>query len=90
LLFTSFVLSQQNLGLVDVALLSTLGSTAKQNDEHVTFFGKVNPIAWPQSMMYSPMPSNHLMLDVLPNSMRSLATVTLAAACTGKLSNQVL
>jgi hypothetical protein len=27
------------------------------------------------------MPSNHLMLDVLPNSIRSLATVTLAAAC---------
>jgi hypothetical protein len=39
LLFTGFVLSQQNFCLVDVALLPTLGSTAKQNDERVAVFG---------------------------------------------------
>jgi hypothetical protein len=39
LLFSGFVFSQQDLGLVDVALLPTLGSTAKQNDERVAVFG---------------------------------------------------
>jgi hypothetical protein len=36
------------------------------------------------------MPSNHLMLDVLPKVIRSLATVTLAAACADRLSNHCL
>jgi hypothetical protein len=39
LLFSGFVLSQQNLGLVDITLLPALGSAAKQNDELFTVFG---------------------------------------------------
>lgn len=34
----------------------------------------------PQSITYSPMPSNHFTLDVLPSSRRSLAVTTLTAA----------
>ncbi len=41
-------------------------------------------------MTYSPIPSNHLMADVLPSSSRSLAAVTLAAARASRPSNHRL
>jgi len=44
----------------------------------------------PQSIMYSPILSKHMMLDVLPNSLRGFAVVTLAAARASSASNHPL
>ncbi len=41
-------------------------------------------------MTYSPIPSNHFTLEVLPNSSRNLAVVTFAAARASRLSNHAL
>jgi hypothetical protein len=68
-------------------LLTALAAAAEQHDQCLTVLREVLPVTRPQSMTDSPIPSNHLTLEVLPCSRRNLAVVTFAAACGSRLSD---
>jgi hypothetical protein len=43
-LFARLVLSQQGLGLIDIALLAALRSAAKQHDQRIAVFRQIDPV----------------------------------------------
>ena len=76
-------------GILNVLLLATLGTAAKQDNKRVSVSPKVDPVACPKCMRYSnappPMPFT---LDRFPASIRARAVLILLAAIESKPSNQ--
>jgi hypothetical protein len=79
---SSFVFCQQRADPIDIGLLQLLRSTYEQDGKGLTVLHEVEAIAWSSiNSKFTQPPPIHFTFDVLPNSSRSVAVATFAAAC---------
>ena len=89
-LLARLVLGQQGLGTVDVALLAAFGATAEQHDQGGAFLEQIDPVARAPIDDVFAQAAKPLDAGQIARDSRSLAVVTLAAACASRLSNHRL